>query len=210
MRFGIVVLLASGVLGMLPAFAGGDPAAGRAAFGVCEACHGVQGEGNRELGAPRIAGMQSWYFRRQIAAFRRGLRGAHPDDAAGRQMRPMAALLTGEATLSDVAAYLATLSPPAPAATVAGDIERGRALYAQCAPCHGADAGGDPQLGAPSLRGRDDWYLLRQLGNFRSGLRGTAEGDVAGAQMRAISLALRDWTALSDVVAYLRTLALSE
>jgi cytochrome c553 len=33
-------------------------AAGKAAFGVCEACHGAQAQGNRSLNAPRIAGLE--------------------------------------------------------------------------------------------------------------------------------------------------------
>ena len=53
----------------------------------CASCHGSAGEGIRLLGAPPIAGQPAWYLKRQMEAFASGSRGAHPDDAFGRQMR---------------------------------------------------------------------------------------------------------------------------
>ena len=51
----------------------------------------------------------------------------------------------------------------------------------------------------------DDWYLLNQLRNFKSGARGAAPGDVWGTTMRVNSLALTD-EAMQDVIAYVQTL----
>ena len=56
-------------------------------FSGCASCHGSAGEGIRLLGAPPIAGQPAWYLKRQMEAFAGGSRGAHPDDAFGRQMR---------------------------------------------------------------------------------------------------------------------------
>jgi len=62
------------------AFAEGDPAVGKTLFAVCQACHGPGGEGNQQLGAPRIAGQKKWYLLRQIRNFRAGARGVDPKD----------------------------------------------------------------------------------------------------------------------------------
>ena len=56
-------------------------------FEGCASCHGLKGEGIEPLGAPPIAGQPAWYLKRQMEAFSGGRRGAHPDDAFGRQMR---------------------------------------------------------------------------------------------------------------------------
>ena len=75
---GLVCLLAGLVsAGALAA----DAAAGKAPYAVCAACHGQQGEGNMAMNAPKIAGMEGWYVRRQIEAFQQGLRGTANGDA---------------------------------------------------------------------------------------------------------------------------------
>jgi cytochrome c oxidase subunit 2 len=87
----------------------GDVAAGKSAYGVCAACHGVAAEGNEQLGAPRLAGQSDWYLVRQINNFNKGLRGYDPNDTYGNQMKPMAATLTSEKAIDDVVAYIDTL-----------------------------------------------------------------------------------------------------
>ncbi|WP_157218109.1 c-type cytochrome [Flavisphingomonas formosensis] len=86
----------------------GDATSGRALFESCAACHGARGEGNPTLQAPAIGGLDSWYVARQLANFRKGIRGRE-GDAEGEQMRAAAALLPDEAADRDVAAYVATL-----------------------------------------------------------------------------------------------------
>ena len=73
----------------------GNVTAGAATYGVCAACHGAQGEGNQALNAPKIAGQEDWYIRRQISNYQNGLRGANAQqDPFGAQMAPTAATLT--------------------------------------------------------------------------------------------------------------------
>jgi hypothetical protein len=50
-----------------------------------------------------------------------------------------------------------------------------------------------------------DWYLARQLKNFRSGIRGAHEQDFYGAQMAAMARVLIDERAPDDIVAYINT-----
>ena len=87
----------------------GDVAAGKTAYAVCAACHGQQAEGNEQMGGPRLAGQDDWYVIRQISNYQKGLRGYDAKDVFGNQMRPMAATLTSEKAINDVAAYINTL-----------------------------------------------------------------------------------------------------
>ncbi len=90
---------------------------------------------------------------------------------------------------------------------VVGDAARGAELYkTTCVECHGDNAAGIQDKNSPSLHQQEDWYLLAQLQKFRSGQRGAAEGDSTGAEMREKALELPDDQAMSDVVAFIKTL----
>ena len=188
------------------ALAAADPAAGAAQYAVCMACHGPSGEGNAALNAPRLAGQEAWYLRRQIHAFRNGLRGVHIDDTYGAQMRAFASMLPDDATIRNVAAYIESLPGHEAEATVAGDAERGRRLYTTCSACHGTRGEGIWALNAPRLADMSDWYLVRQLGNFQQGIRGGHRQDYYGWQMATMADSLADERAINDIVAYINTL----
>lgn len=184
----------------------GDVAAGQAAYAVCAACHGFQAEGMVALNAPKLTGQSAWYLRRQIDAYKRGMRGTHEDDEYGRQMAPMVATLFDEAAVENVIAYIHALpDTPAPQ-TVAGDVARGREHYAGCVVCHRADGSGSHGTMAPRLAGMTDWYLAQQLRNFRAGVRGHLMEDTLGRQMVLMSKQLHGDEAIDDVVAYINTL----
>ena len=68
----------------------GNAAAGQAHYAVCSACHGLQGEGNRELNAPRLSGQAGWYLAKQLKDYRDGVRGNRDDDVLAKQMAPFA------------------------------------------------------------------------------------------------------------------------
>lgn len=181
---------------------------GEALFESCTACHGDQGQGNQEYGAPAIAGLDAQYVETQLEHFRAGARGAHPDDREGMRMRPMVQTLRHDGDLESVAAYVASLPAPRPDATLSGgDASRGQAIFATCAECHGADGAGNPERSAPRLAGSSDWYLLTQLTKFRAGIRGADPRDATGATMRPMAMSLADEQAMRDVVAYIATLS---
>jgi cytochrome c oxidase subunit II len=115
----------------------GNPQAGAAAYAVCAACHGQQGEGSQALNSPRLTGLDADYMRRQLHYYRDGVRGAAPGDIYGAQMAPMARVLTTEQQVDDVIAYIHTLADEPAPATISGNVRRGRALYQTCAACHG-------------------------------------------------------------------------
>jgi cytochrome c oxidase subunit 2 len=86
------------------------------------------------------------------------------------------------------------------------DAEAGKALFAVCAGCHGAQGEGNPALHAPKLSGQGDWYLQRQLTQFKHGVRGASDKDVYGKMMAPMAATLADDAAVRNVVAYIRTL----
>lgn len=88
----------------------------------------------------------------------------------------------------------------------AGDATAGQALYATCSACHGAQAEGNQQLNAPKLSGQASWYLIRQLQDFRAGIRGAHEDDIYGKQMIPFASMLSDDAAIRNVVAHISSL----
>jgi cytochrome c oxidase subunit 2 len=183
----------------------GNAATGKALYATCAACHGANGEGNLALNAPKLSGQGAWYLERQLKQFKQGARGTHDKDVFGKLMAPMAATLSDDAAIADVAAYMASLPDAPVAATVQGNADSGRQRYATCAACHGADGRGIAATNAPRIKGMSDWYMARQLGNFRDGVRGTHPQDIYGAQMALVAAMLADDAAIRDVIAYLNT-----
>ncbi|MEX1994417.1 MAG: c-type cytochrome [Steroidobacteraceae bacterium] len=186
--------------------AAADPRAGAAQYAVCMACHGPSGEGNPSLNAPRLAGQQAWYMQRQLHAFRNGQRGAHANDTYGAQMRAFAAMLPDATAIRNLAAYVATLPGHEPEPTVTGNVDRGRRLYTTCANCHGKNGEGVWALNAPRLADMSDWYMVRQLQNFKQRIRGAHSQDYYGWQMATMADSLGDDRAINDIVAYINTL----
>ena len=182
---------------------------GREIYQTCVPCHGAAGQGSHILGAPAIAGLPQWYLEAQLTKFRTGVRGAHPDDAEGARMRPMARTLWKEGDIPSVAEYVSKLPAVSVAATLpGGDPNQGRQRYTSvCIACHGPDGKGMEALKAPGLTHQADWYMLSQLDKFKSGMRGAHPSDITGSQMRAMAMTLPDSQAMRDVVAYIRTLA---
>lgn len=193
---------------LLPLAAAAEDAAvqGEGPYDYCIVCHGTEGRGNVSINAPRIGGLSAWYLENQLLSFRAGWRGTHEDDYHGGEMRPMAVALEDDAAVRAAAEYFAAFDVPAPMDTVEGDADRGRSLYATCTACHGAEGLGNEALAAPAIAGQNDWYMVRQLEHFRSGVRGAADGDTWGATMAGMSGALVDEQAIRDVVAYINTL----
>ena len=191
-----------------PAAAESQQEEGAEIFHLCVQCHGKDGGGNPETLAPAIAGMDEWYVKAQLQKFRSGARGTHPSDVAGMRMRPMSLSLHTDEQVAAVAAYVASLARVAAKPTLeGGDPTRGQALYAPCAACHGPDAAGIQPLNGAPLRASSDWYLLKQIHNFRTGVRGTNPLDTTGALMRPMSMTLADDQAILDVIAYIATLS---
>ena len=174
-------------------------------FSHCVTCHGVELTGNRSVDAPNLSVLESWYVEQQLAAFTNQWRG-HAGDEHGMEMRPMAVALN-DANRAEVVTFVASVPNRAVGATIIGDRIAGEMVYGTCSVCHGARAEGNRDLNAPALAGQSDWYLVRQLEKYKSGIRGAAAGDISGAQMRAAAGILMDATDIQNVVAYINSLA---
>lgn len=194
-KLGVLVLAAA-----LPVAAAGN------AFDYCLLCHGASANGNYGIRAPKLSGMEGWYLTRQLENFAAGIRGTPAQDAPGHEMMPVGLRLKQENVLAEAVAFITSLESRKPAATISGNLAKGKQLYQSCAACHGAKAEGNATLQAPALASRSDWYLVTQLRNFKQGLRGSDARDALGAQMRAIGATLPDEAAINDVVAYINTL----
>jgi cytochrome c oxidase subunit 2 len=185
---------------------GANATIGQNHYAVCAACHGVNGEGNVALNSPKLAGQGAWYLERQLHLFKSGARGAHEKDTFGKMMAPMAATLADGSAVADVVAYIASLPDARPAGIIKGNADKGRARWATCAACHGAQGQGIAATNAPRLQGMNDWYMATQLKNFRDGVRGAHPQDIYGGQMGLVSGMLKDDAAVGDILAYINTL----
>lgn len=195
-----------------PAFAEGDPVKGKSLYATCIACHGQNGEGLQATNSPRLAGLHDWYLISQLKKFRSGLRGANSDDIYGAQMAVFAKALSDEQAILDVVAYIGTLKSAHPQRTeLAGDPERGSNLYSEeirCSQCHGLTGQGLKQpfekgSGAPRLAGQHDWYLIRQLQNFKNGVRGDPKDKFAMEMRVRAKIGISGDKDIKDLAAYL-------
>jgi cytochrome c oxidase subunit II len=200
----LAIVCAFGLSGCRPGTA--DAASrGRELFETCVPCHGQAGEGNPEIGAPNIGGMQAWYIQTQLRKFRAGARGMHFNDTEGMRMRPMALSLMTDENVAAVARYVASLPPTRQTPALQGDPKAGAELFEGCDSCHGPAGEGVDEAKAPRLAGVDDWYLATQLRKFKSGVRGVDTKDPEGRLMRPMARSLPDENAIRNIVAYIDT-----
>jgi cytochrome c553 len=95
-------LLLTGLLAAvvpLSASAKGDPEAGKAKSGTCQACHGVDGK-SIDPTYPNLAGQYASYMEKALKEYRSGER-------SNMIMMPMAAALTDQ-DIADIAAWYAS------------------------------------------------------------------------------------------------------
>ena len=158
------------------------------------------------LNAPRLAGQGGWYLRRQLENFKHGIRGGDARDSFGAQMAPMAAVLADDVAMTNVVAYIGSLpdtDSPEPSAVT---WQKAKRFTPPACPATAQRGQGIWSQNAPRLNGINDWYLARQLENYRQGIRGSHLQDLYGKQMSLMSIMLRDEEAVRDVVAYINTL----
>ena len=146
--------------------AAADLGAGKAiAERDCKACHGLDGKGVAPA-IPNLAAQRARYLYNSLKEYKDGKRS----HAALKNL----ATNMSEADLNNVAAYFASLPPMA--STAAADIkhsspyEKGKALAAPCARCHGED-GNSKIPGTPSLAGQQPHYLVAAIQEYHQGDR---------------------------------------
>nr|WP_314542935.1 cytochrome-c oxidase, cbb3-type subunit III [uncultured Massilia sp.] len=113
----------------------------------CAQCHGSDARGNK--GYPNLAD-KDWLYGGEPSAIKETI-------MKGRngQMPPMGAALGSDQDIENVAHYVRSLSG------LSADpikVAFGKPKFGACAACHGADAHGNPLLGAPNLADRTWLY----------------------------------------------------
>jgi cytochrome c553 len=98
------------------------------------------------------------------------------------------------------------LSIAAPMTFAEPNLENGKTKFVVCEACHMKTGGGSKEIGAPRIAGQNATYEMRQLQNFKSGIRGTKPEDSFGAVMRPMALTLPTDQDIVDVIAYFDTL----
>lgn len=177
---------------------------------VCAACHGLDGGGKSELKSPAIASLPEYYASNQIASFREGRRGHHPEDTQSFLMASIAKQLT-QAQADAVVAHLTKMPRTIPADIDKdlpnADLANGQMLFQErCMECHRYNASGEIAFASPPLVGQQAWYITAQIEKFKNGQRGTVKGDVNGAKMVLSSNFIEDKEMLRDIVAYIVSL----
>jgi len=144
----------------------GDVKAGKTiAEKECKTCHGHDGKGVAPA-IPNLAAQRERYLFASLMEYKE-------DKRSHAALKEMASRLS-ESDLRNVAAYFASL--PAVAGPVAQDVkhsspyEKGKALAAECARCHGED-GNSKAPGTPSLAGQQPHYLVAAIQEYHQGDR---------------------------------------
>jgi cytochrome c oxidase cbb3-type subunit 3 len=131
---------------------------GKTLFGDnCAACHGSKAQGGN--GFPNLT-TASWLWGgdpENIAeTIRVGINSAHPKSRTSQMMAFGRDQLLKKDEVDSVVNYVRSLSNPAAVKDVpAAKIEAGKAVFAaNCVSCHGDNAKGNAELGAPDLTDR--------------------------------------------------------
>ena len=184
-----------------------DIATGKTLYQACAACHGVQAQGIKAMNAPKLAGLSSWYLTRQLSYFKEHVRGQDPKDKYGAEMAAMSVLLPNHKSITDVSAYLHSLTDtPNVRTNTPTDLTKGKQLFSNCAYCHGTQGQGNYAMNAPKLAGQHDWYLQRQLANYRQGIRGKHANDLYGNQMKLMANTLHNEQDINHLLNYINSL----
>src|ERR1700751_2751806 len=128
---------------------------GHALFGNnCAACHGIDAKGGP--GFPDLT-TTSWLWGSKpeeiFNTIRVGINSAHPETHVSQMPAFGHDQMLQRGDVLKVADYIYSLSHPNDSKTLdPKTVEAGKAIFAaNCVACHGADAKGNPEMGAPNL-----------------------------------------------------------
>jgi len=165
-----------------PAFAKGDAVAGKDKAGLCAGCHGDDGN-SFSAGFPRLASQYEAYIVKQIKDFQSGHR-ANNDTMTG-----MAAMVASVQDAKDIGAYFHSQKmSKEPIAPVDKKLaKQGKKIFNEgiprkgvygCVNCHGKNGKGKSKTisAFPIIGGQHKDYIIKELQDFRSGLRSNDPG----------------------------------
>ncbi len=172
---------------------------GPALFGDnCAGCHGYDAGGN--TGYPNIAeAPMMWGGDADTIAetIRVGINATHPETRFGQMLAFGRDQMLGSAEISALADYLVSLQGET--TLTPEEADTARTLFADnCAGCHGEDARGMIETGAPNLTdsfwtyGGDRSSIRHSIYNGRQGTMPSWEGRLSTAQIRMLALYVMD------------------
>ncbi len=174
---------------------------GHALFGNnCAACHGIDAKGGP--GFPNLT-TSSWLWGGKpediFNTIRVGINSAHPDTHVSQMPAFGHDGMLRRPDISKVVAFVYSLSHPDAKELDAKTVEAGKAIFAaNCVACHGDDAKGNPELGAPNLTDQS-WIYGGNLENIdntvwggRQGHMPTWEGRLSDLDRKILTLYLLD------------------
>ena len=129
----------------------------------CASCHGAQMQGDQSKGAPNLKDAIWLYGDGGVGDLERTiLYGIRSGNAKSRNITDMPALgrtmQLSPAEIEDVTSFVLSLTQPGQDQAA---VARGSAIFQNkgvCYDCHSADAGGNPDYGAPAFTDRDWLY----------------------------------------------------
>jgi cytochrome c oxidase cbb3-type subunit 3 len=167
----------------------------------CAACHGINATGGP--GFPNLTTSSSWLWGGKpediFNTIRVGINSTHKDSHTSQmpafghdQMLPQADVLK-------VASYVYSLSNPGSKEVDPRNVEAGQKLFAaNCVSCHGENAKGNPELGAPNLTDKFWIYggsfetVYSTIWGGRQGHMPTWEGRLPELDRKILTLYLLD------------------
>lgn len=170
-------------------------AGGQAVFNEnCAQCHGVGGQGQKFY--PVLAD-DNWLWGGKLAdieqTVRHGIRATDDDGTRQSQMPRFGAdSILDKAAVADVAEYVASLTS---ADFDAAARDRGAKIFTDnCVACHGENAGGKPELGAPSLTNNiwqftgDRSAFAAQINSPRHGVMPAWQGRLSDERIKMVTI----------------------
>jgi cytochrome c oxidase cbb3-type subunit 3 len=163
----------------------------------CGVCHGVEGTGNP--GFPDLSA-KSWLWggdpETLAETIRVGINATHPETRQSQMLAFGRDGILARSEIKDVAAYVQSLSDPQ---AVSGEpperIQSGSDLFADnCAACHGEDARGMTEVGAPDLSdsiwiyGGDRQAILTTLMQGRQGQMPAWENRLSPTEIKILAI----------------------
>lgn len=170
-------------------------ASGKAAFGDnCASCHGAGATGR--LGYPNLQD-DEWLWGGSLAeieqTIRFGARANHAETRPGEMLAFGRESILKKAEIEAVASYVLSLSGKA--FEPKSKLEDGAQIYAQnCAACHGDQAKGNKEMGAPDLTdaiwlyGSSPAQVMATIQNGRKGVMPAWEGRLDPMTIRSLAI----------------------
>ncbi len=184
-----------------PALLEAAQTAGRIGFANnCQPCHGAGGGG--AIGYPALAA-GAWIWGGRVEdielTLQHGIRSGDPDARIGQMPRFGADGILTAPQIEQVADYVMTLYQTPRKDAAEADVKAGAALYAEnCVACHGENAKGNRELGAPALASRVHLYggareqVVAQITQPRLGVMPAWNQRLDAATIKSLALYVHD------------------